>query len=153
MISTGKVPEGFSAGVITLIYKKGDKRDIKNYRPITLLNTDYKILAKIIANRMKEVAGDAVRSLQAYGIPSRDITDSIIMIQAAIRAMGKEGGFLLNLDLEKAFDRVDHEFMFKVLTSMGFGDTFIKMVSLLYLDAKSKIKINGRVSSEFRISL
>lgn len=84
---------GFADGIITLLYKKGDRNNIKNYRPITLLNNDYKILGKIITNRMKEVAGDAIQSLQAYGIPGRDIADLIMTVQGCVRALEEEGFF------------------------------------------------------------
>lgn len=92
MVNTGATPVGFSAGVVTLIFNKGPKNDIRNYRPISLLNVDYKIFTKVLANRMKEVAGDVVRSLQAYTVPGRDITGSIIVVQAAVRALEERGG-------------------------------------------------------------
>ena len=152
MVREGKAPEGFAQGIITLLYKNiGSREDIKNYRPISLLNTDYKILAKIIANRLKEVAGDVVTSLQAYGIPGRDISDAVLTIQAAVRGMGEEGGCLLSLDLEKAFDRVNHVFLFQVLAGMGFGVRVQGLIGLLYMGAKSKVKLNGRLTRGFSI--
>ena len=147
----GAVPEGFASGVITLLHKKGSREEIGNYRPISLLNVDYKILAKVIANRLKEVAGDVVTSQQAYGIPGRDISDSVLTIQAAVRGMVEGGGGLLSLDLEKAFDRVNHRFLFNVIEGMGFGVHVQGLIGLLYMDAKSKIKLNGRVTRGFTI--
>lgn len=67
------VPESMAIGIITLIFKKGDKWDLKNYRPITLMNTDYKILMKVIANRIKLLIGKVVSPTQAYSIPERDM--------------------------------------------------------------------------------
>lgn len=91
MVRTGANPGGFSDGVVTLLYKKGKRNDIRNYRPISLFNVDDKIFAKVLANKMKEVAGHIMRILQAYGVPRRKITDSIITIQVAVMAI-KEGG-------------------------------------------------------------
>ncbi len=51
-------------GVITLVFKKGNKLDLENYRPISLFNTDYKILTKVLANRMKRVIGDIIQTTQ-----------------------------------------------------------------------------------------
>ena len=151
MADRGDTPRGFSAGIVTLIFKKGNKKDIKNYRPISLLNVDYKIMAKIIANRLKEVAGDVVTSLQAYGVPGRDISDSILTIQGVVRGMREEGGYLLSLDLEKAFDRVDHSFLFKLLRRVGFGQSIVKIIKLLYSGASSRLKLNGRLTGGFDI--
>ncbi len=70
-------------GVITLVFKKGNKLDLENYRPISLLNTDYKILTKVLANRMKRVIGDIIQTTQSYSVPGRDIADTIGNIAAS----------------------------------------------------------------------
>ncbi len=75
-------------GVVKLIYKKkGDIADLKNYRPITMLNTDFKILAKILANRLKKVLPNIIQTNQAYAIPGRDITDTISSIRDVVSYM------------------------------------------------------------------
>ena len=79
------VPGTMAEGLITLLFKKGDRTDIANYRPITLLNTDYKILMKIFANRFKSVINTIVSPTQAYSIPGREVTDIILTIRDAQR--------------------------------------------------------------------
>lgn len=82
------VPDSFAQGIITLIYKKkGEKDKIENYKPISLLNVDYNILSKIISNRLKEVVGSIISSSQAYGIPGRDIADTIGTVRDMVEIM------------------------------------------------------------------
>jgi len=136
--------ERLTEGVITLIYKgKGERENLGNYRPISVLNVDYKIIAKILACRLKEVIGTIVAETQTYSIPGRNINDNILTIKNAVRIMKRDGGCLLGIDLEKAFDRVEHRFLWEVLGKFGFGEKFIKWVKLLYANAKSTIKVNG----------
>lgn len=142
-------------GVIKLIFKKrGDKNDLKNYRPITMLNTDYKILAKILANRLKKILPNIIETNQAYAIEGRDITDTVCSIRDVVSYMmeGRKKGYVISLDLEKAFDRVEHEFMFAILEKFDFGQNFIKWLKILYKGAKSQIKCNGFLTGAFSVS-
>ena len=150
---TGCVPESMSVGVITIFFKnKGDVRNLDNYRPISLLNTDYKIIAKIIANRIREVVGTLINKTQTYSTPGRDIGDSILTVKQVIRDMEGEGGLWLGIDLNKAFDRVDQSFLGRVLDRFGFGTKLRGWVGLLYEGARSKIKCNGELTETFEIN-
>lgn len=132
-------------GVITILYKKGSKLDLENYRPISLLNVDYKILTKILANRMKRVIGEVVQPTQCYSIPGRDIADTIGTIRDVIEHMKRDsiGGVVVGIDWNKAFDRVEHEFLFRVLEKFGFGEKMVGWVRRLYGSARSCVKVNG----------
>ena len=145
-----EIPESLATGLITIIYKnKGSKRKLENYRPLTVLNTDYKILTKVLANRIKTAAPTIVAPTQAYGIPGRDISDIIRTIRDTIECMGKDGGIILSMDLNKAFDRVEHSFLFCTLEKFGFGQRIINWIKLLYKNARSRIKINGAITDPF----
>ncbi len=92
MEESGVMPESMGLGVITILYKnKGSPLKLENYRPLSLLNTDYKILTKVLANRIKEVVGSIVSPSQAYSIKGRDITDTICTIRDVVEGMGKDG--------------------------------------------------------------
>ncbi len=151
----GELNQRMGMGLMKLIYKrKGEKTDLKNYRPITMLNTDLKILSKILANRLKEVMPSIITSNQVYGVKGRDIADTTISIKDMIRYIhGKnKEGFIISLDFEKAFDRVEHGFLFDVLKSFGLGENFMKWIRILYKDAITKIKCNGVLTQCFKIT-
>lgn len=140
----GVVSPSMSKGVIKIIFKKkGDKEKLENLRPISLLNCDYKILAKILANRLKQVLPTVIQNNQAFTVLGRDISDMINSVRDKIWYMDKEKkkGFIISIDFEKAFDRVEHDFLFGVLSKFNFGRKFIRCLRCLY--AKSCIKING----------
>ncbi len=142
-------------GLIKLIYKrKGEKVDLKNYRPITMLNSDLKILTKVLANRLKEVMPTIIETNQVYGVKGKDIADTTISIIDRIRYMKDKNkkGYVISLDFEKAFDRVEHEYLFEILRGYGFGENFIKWITILYRGAITRIKCNGFFTECFKIT-
>lgn len=77
-------------GHISLIYKKGDKRQLSNYRPISLLNVDYKILARVLSNRLKLVLPNIISSSQTSCIIGRDISDTVASVRDVVEIIEKE---------------------------------------------------------------
>ncbi|MGZ4850653.1 MAG: RNA-directed DNA polymerase [Candidatus Bathyarchaeia archaeon] len=139
--------------VTSLLFKKGDRADMKNYRPISLLNVDYKIIAKVLANRIKSVLLSLVHHDQTGFVPGADIGENVLLAQSIIDFCEEQNriGYLILLDWEKAFDRVDHTFMLKVLKRFGFGDFFVKAVQALYAEAESCISVNQFISPAFAV--
>ena len=115
------------------------------------MNTDHKIIAKVLANRIKGVLGDLIAPTKAYSVPGRDITNTICTIRDLVHYMEKDkrGGIVLSLDLNKAFDRVDHQFLFKTMERFRFGERMIAWIELLYRNAKSYVKCNGVLTNTF----
>ena len=129
----GVLSRSMKSGVISLIYKKkGDRRCIRNYRPISLLQVDYKILARIMANRFKKVLPKIVSENQTCCIVGRDISNSIANVRDLITLVENDNleGYIIKADQEKAFDRLSHEYMFTVLEKFGFGDVFVKWINI-----------------------
>lgn len=88
----GGLSPSMSRGVLTLIYKKkGDPADLRNFRPLSLLNSDYKLLTRILANRMKDVLPSIIAPTQAYGVPGRDIAETVCAIRDVVGYMADEG--------------------------------------------------------------
>ena len=148
------LPESFREGVVTLLFKKGEVEDIKNWRPITLLNFDFKLFSKILTLRMKTVLNDVIHLDQTCAVAGRRITDSLVLVRDAIcYARDRDIRLaVLNLDFEKAYDRVSHQYMFSVLKKMGFSEGFLARVGLLYTDIRSKILVNGVLSNAVNVS-
>uniref|UniRef100_A0A671TR16 Reverse transcriptase domain-containing protein n=1 Tax=Sparus aurata TaxID=8175 RepID=A0A671TR16_SPAAU len=147
-----EIPADMSTGLVSILYKKGNRDKLENYRPITMLNTDYKILARVLAKRIKRVIGTVVENTQAYSIPGRDIADITSSIRDTIHHMKeRKGGIVMSLDLNKAFDRVDHNYLHRVLERMGFGNRLGGWIKRLYNGAVSCVKINGIVTDTFRL--
>ena len=149
--SSGILPQSFRRAVITLIPKKGDLSEIANWRPVSLLNTDYKIFAKLLANRLKQLIGNVVHQDQSYCVPGRTIYDNISLIRDVINFCNFNDVPLavVNLDQKKAFDNVDHGYLFHTLRAMGFGDTFISYIKLLYNGTESLVKVCGSLTAPF----
>ena len=141
-------------GMINVIYKnKGDKNDLKNYRPISLLNVDYKILARIMSNRLKLILPKIISPTQSCCIIGKDISDTIISVKDLIDIVELDelDGYLLKLDQEKAFDRVAHEYLFAVLEKFGFGEHFCNWIKIFYSNIFSSVKCNGFLTPYFRL--
>ena len=140
--------------VITLLYKKGTREEIKNWRPISLLNTDYKILSKALANRIKCVLPTIIHEDQRGCVPGRHIGEIIRNTEDILFELekGNSDSVILMLDMEKAFDRVEWNWLLKVLKGFNFGNRFISWLETLYKHAKCSIMTNGVQSEYFSIS-
>ena len=134
--------------LISLIHKKGDKSNIKNYRPISLTNCDYKILAFILARRLQGVISKLINNDQSAYIKGRYIGCNARLIQDIFDYCEdqNEDGVLLFLDFEKAFDTVEWTFMFDTLKMLNFGPNFIKWIRILYKNPTFRVKNNGFIS-------
>ena len=140
--------------MITLLYKKGDQLDTKNWHPISLLCTDYKILAKVLTNRLVAVISSVVGPEQVCGVPSRLSSENIRLIKDAVDyANGSDTSVaLVSLDQEKAFDQVDWSFMIRVLEAINFGLSFHSWVQLLYMSLFSQVLVNDYTSQLFPVT-
>ena len=109
----GELPDTMRQGDIILLYKKGSAEEIRNYRPITLLNVDYKIFSRIITNRLKQAVRETTHAAQLGFVPGRIIqegTHLLKLLQAALDE-SDEPGLIVAADWEKAFDRASWEYI------------------------------------------
>ena len=141
-------------GVITLL-KKGGKHvweGLDDYRPITLLNTELKILAQVLANRLQIVISDLIGLEQTYVVKGRSIQDNLHLIREVLEGIenGTEAA-LISLGQSKAFDRVDHRFLTTVLETARFQPEFRRWINMMYHNPQTVVQVNGRRSRAFAI--
>jgi hypothetical protein len=139
--------------VFSLLYKKGDTENLENWRPISLLNIDYKIVAKILAKRLQTVLPKIISQDQQGYIKNRNISFNIRQIEDIIdyTELFDLDGAILFLDFKKAFDTVEWPFMIDILTKVGFKQSFIRWIKTLYCNISSKIINNGWLSESFHL--
>ena len=141
-------------GVITLIPKKGkDRKLLKNWRPISLLNTDYKLITKMLANRIKKVLPYLINEDQTGYIKGRYIGYNIRKMEDCIQFLNvkKLPGILLSIDFEKAFDSLNWNYILSVLKELNFGDTFISYIKMIYNNIEATVINNGRTCNWFKL--
>jgi hypothetical protein len=138
-------------GLITLIYKGGGKprADPASYRPITLLNCDLKIVANSLAQRFGAVLDSIIDSTQTAFVPGRDIADNVLLHLEEIDYLQEVGvqhgqqGCILFLDFEKAYDRLDRDWLVRCMETMQFPDSSIRWVRLLLAGTRGQLTFNG----------
>jgi ribonuclease HI/exonuclease III len=143
----------FSKGWMCPIYKKNDKSEISNYRPITVLNSDYKVLTKALTDNLARVVKTCVHPDQAGFIAGRSILDQVELSKSIIAFAESSGsdGAILALDQEKAYDKIRHDYLFSALEAFGLPDRFITTVKHLYSSAETEVAINGIHSAPYRV--
>ena len=149
-----KLPQSWKEAKIILLYKKGDKADIKNYRPISLLSHAYKIFTRIIQNRIKQILDTNQPREQAGFREGYSTTDHL---QALNQLIEKANEYQLKLcigfiDYEKAFDSVEHDNLFAALRKVGVNEGYVKIIEDIYTNATATIYIDKDVSKPILIN-
>ena len=137
---------------IAVVEKKGrDKRLLKNWRPISLINIDAKIASEALALRIIKVLGSSISSDQTAYVKARYIGESVRLLNHILEHTDNNNieAILFSADFEKAFDSVDHTFLFATLTEFGFGPDFIQWVKTFLKDGESCVMNNGHSSGYF----
>jgi hypothetical protein len=141
-------------GIINLIPKKyKDPRMLKNWRPISLLNTDYKIITKLLANRIKKVLPSVIHPDQVAYLKKRFIGQNIrtiLDIMGYTRLMDKKG-IIAFLDFEKAFDTIQWNVIYDALRDFNVGECFISWVRTIYNQSEACVTNNGYSSPFFTL--
>ena len=152
---TGMLTNDQKRGILNLIPKADkDLRFLKNWRPVSLLNTDYKILTKALANRIQKVLPKLIQADQVGYMKNRYIGENIRIIEDIMNYTDLERlpGFIILVDFEKAFDSVEWLFLFRTLKSFNFGPSFLKWIEILYNKIESCVSNNGYFSKYFELS-
>ncbi|KAM2348663.1 hypothetical protein ACFX1X_012268 [Malus domestica] len=139
---------------ICLIPKKSDSLKVTDYRPISLVTGLYKIIAKTLASRLKEVLDTTVSPNQGAFVKDRQILDAVLIANEVVEEVRqkKEKGLVLKIDFEKAYDHVEWRFMEEVLQRKGFGNRWRKWMQGCLSSANFSVLINGRPRGKFQAS-
>ncbi|GKV26314.1 hypothetical protein SLEP1_g35645 [Rubroshorea leprosula] len=149
----GRLVCGLNVSYITLVPKKKNPTTLQEYRPITMVGCLYKILAKILSNRLKKVIGKIINSSQSAFLEGRQLVDGVLALNELVHylKMKKKKGLLFKADFEKAFDSVNWNYLDSMHFNMGFGDKWRSWMKECLSSASFSILVNGSPTPEFKM--
>lgn len=152
--SGSHIPRDTLIAHITVIPKEGkDVSACGSYRPISLLNLDLKIFMKILSTRIQTYLPSLIHLDQVGFVPTREARDNTIKVLNILHVVNqnKTPCIFLSMDAEKAFDRVNWNFMTSVLRHIGLGGRMLNWISSVYADPTARVRVNGVLSDPFLI--
>lgn len=163
MIDSGRLTDSQKTSLVSLIPKDGgDKTLIRNWRPISLLCSDYKLLAKVLVNRLRHLLANILSIEQTGGLPGRQMADNLVNVRNLIVQINAEKcdashqvlnlpkAAVIGLDFAGAYDRVDRNLMYDTLTAYGFPDHILNWIKTLYESSEARVILNGRIGDPFK---
>ena len=150
----GRFVKSLNSTFLVLIPKKAGAKDLRDFRPISLVGGLYKLLAKVLVNRLKKVVGNVVSSAQNAFVEGRQILDAALIANEAIDSLLKrnESGVLCKLDIEKGYDYLNWNFWLFMMQSMGFGEKGTGWIYWCISTATFSVLINGTPTGFFKSS-
>ncbi|GKV41862.1 hypothetical protein SLEP1_g49342 [Rubroshorea leprosula] len=150
----GRLARGSNASFIVLIPKKDNPQGIEDYRPISLIGIMYKIIAKLLANRLRKVLPKVIGEQQMAFIEGRQLIDGVVIANEVIDEVKRKrkNSFLFKVDFEKAYDRVSWSFIDYMMMRMGFSEKWRKWIQECLRSSSVSVLINGSPTKEFPVS-
>ncbi|XP_050241121.1 uncharacterized protein LOC126690018 [Quercus robur] len=147
-LNSGSLLKSINHTFITLVPKVQNLERVMDFRPISLCNVIYKIVSKVIANRLKPLLNSIISEAQSAFIGDRLITDNILIAFESLHHMkatctGKTGFMALKLDMSKAYDRVEWIFLEQILLRMGFREEWVALIMECITTVSYSILVNG----------
>jgi hypothetical protein len=138
--------------MLTLIPKVENAVDMRNFRPISLLNCSFKLFGKLITCRLEKVCQEIIAKEQSAFIRGRFILESVVVAHELVHSIhkSKEPGVVIKLDYEKAYVRVNLDFLMEILESRGFGNKMLSWIRSIVLGGSVSVLANGEESSTFK---
>ncbi|GKC54223.1 putative RNA-directed DNA polymerase, eukaryota, reverse transcriptase zinc-binding domain protein [Tanacetum coccineum] len=151
--TTHEIPKGCNPSFIALIPKVSNAKFVYDFRPISLIGCQYKIIGKLLANRLSNVIGDCVSPVQSAFIKGRYILDGPLVLNEILAEYRHQYKKLLlfKVDFEKAFDSVRWDYLDAVMEKIGFGIKWRSWISGCLKNARSSILVNGSPTKEFEL--
>ncbi len=152
--SEDELPLLFKDSIVKLIPKNNnDVKTINDLKPISLTNIDYRIYTKVLANRLRIIADKIIGDHQTCSIKGRRIMDNLNLLRDVISETDYTGLelFILSVDQSKAFDRIRHKYLFKLLEYINFGDFMLRGIKRIYDESYAKIVVNNTLCKNIKI--
>lgn len=148
-LSWGDMPEDLNHTFVVLIPKVREPTDMKYLRPISLCNVSYKVISKVLANRLKKILPAIIKENQSAFILGRLITDNVLLSSVVFHFMKhnqakKRGYMALKLDMSKAYDRIEWDFLRLIMLKMGFPPSWVDRFMLCVSTVSYSFLINGQ---------
>ena len=156
-LNGGDLPVGFNDTSITLIPNLKNPQSITQYRPISLCPAPYKIGAKMITNRLKEVMDAVVGEEQSAFVPGRLITDNVVVAFESVHTMrrkmkGRNYTCAIKLDMHKAYDRVEWVFLKEIMLRLGFQESWVNFIMQCVSTVEYRVRFNSEETESFKPS-
>ncbi|XP_071715114.1 uncharacterized protein [Rutidosis leptorrhynchoides] len=150
----GEFSRGCNASFVTLVPKRCNPTELGDFRPISLISSYYKIIAKILSNRLKTIIPRIIGVEQRAFVKGRYILDGALIVNESVEFLkvDRRRGFLFKVDFEKAFDCLNWNFLIDVMKCMGFGTRWRKWIFSCLSSTSISIFVNGSPTSEFQPS-
>ncbi|CAL5361639.1 unnamed protein product [Camellia sinensis] len=147
----GKLAKGVNSSFITLIPKKKNPLDLSDFRPISLVSSIYKVLAKVLSRRIRQVLPKLIGEVQTAFLSGRCILDGVLIANEVVDwwRKTKKKGIILKLDFEKAYDSVNWEFLLSMMENFGFGDKWVGWIRSCISTSRISVLVNGSPTAEF----
>ncbi|GLT77195.1 hypothetical protein SLA2020_488040 [Shorea laevis] len=147
-LNTGCMEAELNTTYIALIPKVSPSTKVTEFRPISLCNVLYKLIAKVLANRLKHILPQIISKNQSAFLPGRLISDNVLVAYEALHTMasrmkGKKGYMAIKLDMSKAYDRVEWGFLEAIMRKMGFAEGWISLIMQCVRTVSYSVLVNG----------
>nr|GEV76473.1 putative RNA-directed DNA polymerase, eukaryota, reverse transcriptase zinc-binding domain protein [Tanacetum cinerariifolium] len=150
---TSLFPQGCNSSFIALIPKVANAKTVSDFRPISLIGCQYKIIGKLLATRIRVVIGDCVNPVQSAFIKGRNILDGPLILNEVISwyRNSKKNLMVFKVDFEKALDSIRWDYLDLVLEKLGFGCRWRSWIKGCFHSTRSSVLVNGTPTNEFEL--
>ena len=153
--SSGRLLQQWNSTILSLIPKKQNSTLISDFRPISCCNTTYKVISKILANRLKQVLPSVISNTQSAFIPGRLLVENVLLATELIQGYNWKNfskRSMLKVDLKKAFDSLDWSFILLILRALRFPDFFVQLISQCITTTRFSVVVNGELGDYLAFS-